>query len=205
MFLKEDVEKITTAMLQFSKDQRKEPYAQYVDRVRANMHIVLAMSPVGDQLRNRIRMFPSLVNCCTVDWIKPWPEDALSSVAKIFLESLEYDGITLEIKDTLAEMCVFTHITIEEEAERFYKMLRRKVYTTPKSYIDLISSYMVLLKEKDGEISGQRNKLATGLTKLGETNEIVTKLKENLVLLGPILETKTIEQEELIKKLEIDK
>ena len=26
------------------------------------------MSPVGDAFRSRCRMFPSLVNCCTIDW-----------------------------------------------------------------------------------------------------------------------------------------
>lgn len=30
-------------------------------------------------------MFPSLVNCCTIDWFSEWPEEALFSVAKNFL------------------------------------------------------------------------------------------------------------------------
>lgn len=40
------------------------------------------MSPVGDALRVRMRMFPSLVNCTTIDWVDPWPEDALLSVSR---------------------------------------------------------------------------------------------------------------------------
>lgn len=59
----------------------KEPYAYWVEKVRSHLHIVLAMSPVGEKLRTRLRMFPSLVNCCTIDWVKPWPEDALLSVS----------------------------------------------------------------------------------------------------------------------------
>ena len=31
-------------------------------------------------MRARMRMFPSLVNCCTINWIDPWPESALLSV-----------------------------------------------------------------------------------------------------------------------------
>lgn len=27
-------------------------------------------------------MFPSLVNCCTIDWFLPWPTEALLSVAE---------------------------------------------------------------------------------------------------------------------------
>ena len=43
------------------------------------------LSPVGDSFRNRLRMFPSLVNCCTIDWFTEWPNDALISVAQQFL------------------------------------------------------------------------------------------------------------------------
>ncbi len=40
----------------------------FISRVREKLHIVLCMSPVGDSFRSRCRMFPSLVNCCTIDW-----------------------------------------------------------------------------------------------------------------------------------------
>ena len=42
----------------------------FVSRVRDQLHIVLAMSPIGDAFRNRLRKFPSLVNCCTIDWFQ---------------------------------------------------------------------------------------------------------------------------------------
>ena len=45
-------------------------YNYFISRVRQNLHIVLAMSPIGDALRNRLRQFPSLVNCCTIDWFQ---------------------------------------------------------------------------------------------------------------------------------------
>ena len=35
------------------------------------------MSPIGDAFRSRLRKFPSLVNCCTIDWFQSWPADAL--------------------------------------------------------------------------------------------------------------------------------
>ena len=55
----------------------------FINRVRNQLHVVLAMSPIGDAFRNRLRKFPSLVNCCTIDWFQKWPEDALEvSVTK---------------------------------------------------------------------------------------------------------------------------
>ena len=50
-----------------------------------NIHLIIAMSPLGDIFRTRLRMFPSLVNCCTLDWFTEWPEEALIEVAKGFL------------------------------------------------------------------------------------------------------------------------
>jgi len=100
---------------------------------------------------------------------------------------------------------MFSHITIEQEADRYYKMLKRKVYTTPKGYIDLINSYLHFLKEKYNELNSYKNKLANGLTKLSETNETVKSLEETLTKLQPVLKEKAIEQEALIQKIKIDR
>lgn len=45
----------------------------FVERVKQQLHIVLGMSPIGDAFRNRLRMFPSLVNCCTINWFEVIP------------------------------------------------------------------------------------------------------------------------------------
>lgn len=47
------------------------------------------MSPAGDALRIRARKFPSLVNCCTIDWFDSWTEEALLEVSKKLLSNME--------------------------------------------------------------------------------------------------------------------
>jgi dynein heavy chain len=54
--------------------------AYFVNRCRELLHIMLCLSPIGDNFRIRLRMHPSLVNCCTIDWFEEWPEDALEQV-----------------------------------------------------------------------------------------------------------------------------
>jgi dynein heavy chain len=49
------------------------------------------MSPIGEDFKRRLRMFPSLVNCCTIDWFLPWPKEALTSVAEYFLNDVDLD------------------------------------------------------------------------------------------------------------------
>ena len=53
---------------------QNDMYAFFVRRCRENLHVVLCMSPIGDAFRTRLRMFPALVNCCTIDWFTEWPE-----------------------------------------------------------------------------------------------------------------------------------
>jgi len=55
---------------------------EFVKRVREKFHICLCMSPVGNDLRIRCRQFPSLVNCCTLDWFSKWPPEALLFVSQ---------------------------------------------------------------------------------------------------------------------------
>uniref|UniRef100_A0A8D8ZCC1 Dynein heavy chain 7, axonemal n=2 Tax=Cacopsylla melanoneura TaxID=428564 RepID=A0A8D8ZCC1_9HEMI len=42
----------------------------FVDTVKEQLHICLAFSLIGDGFRNRIRKFPAIVNCCTIDWFQ---------------------------------------------------------------------------------------------------------------------------------------
>jgi hypothetical protein len=43
----------------------------FISRVRSMLHCVLAMSPIGEAFRNRLRMFPSLVNPPSCDINSP--------------------------------------------------------------------------------------------------------------------------------------
>lgn len=45
-------------------------FALFVNLCKENLHIVVAFSPIGDAFRNRLRQFPSLINCCTIDWFQ---------------------------------------------------------------------------------------------------------------------------------------
>lgn len=50
-------------------------------------------------------MFPSLVNCCTIDWFEKWPEDALLSVAESSLKDIGEENII----EKLSLVCVAMH------------------------------------------------------------------------------------------------
>ena len=113
------------------------------------------MSPIGDAFRNRLRMFPSLINCCTIDWFQAWPDDALEMVANKFLESVDLSET--ERKGTVF-MCKSFHETVRKTSERFFAILRRHNYVTPTSYLELIQTFKGLLGMKREETSQLKNR-----------------------------------------------
>lgn len=40
----------------------------FTSRVRDKLHIVLCMSPSGDEFRARLRTYPSLLTCMSIVW-----------------------------------------------------------------------------------------------------------------------------------------
>ena len=71
-------------------DTRQAVYNFFIQRVRQNLHVVLTLSPAGGRFRQRCRMNPALINCCTIDWYDEWDEEASLNVADVFFENAEF-------------------------------------------------------------------------------------------------------------------
>lgn len=67
---------------------RESVWSYFVKTSLQNLRIALSMSPSGDLLRTRCRSYPGLVNSTTIDWMFPWPEQALVSVANVTLRDV---------------------------------------------------------------------------------------------------------------------
>nr|XP_055061459.1 dynein axonemal heavy chain 6 isoform X1 [Misgurnus anguillicaudatus] len=208
LFEKDELKQVLAAITPKAKEagisegNRDEVFQFFISRVREKLHIVLCMSPVGDAFRSRCRMFPSLVNCCTIDWFIQWPREALLSVSQTFFQNVEFGNE--QMKQCFSEMCVEIHVSVTDMAERFYSELRRYYYTTPTSYLELINLYLSMLGEKRQQLQAARDRVKNGLTKLLETNELVDKMKQDLSALEPVLKQKSIDVDALMQKLAVD-
>ncbi|XP_042293782.1 dynein axonemal heavy chain 3 [Sceloporus undulatus] len=181
------VEKMQSAARTEGRRIEATPLAMYnffIERVRKNLHIVLAMSPIGDAFRNRLRMFPSLINCCTIDWFQQWPKDALEMVANKFLEDVKLDD---EVRKSVVSMCKFFQESVRELSVNYYNTLRRHNYVTPTSYLELILTFKALLNSKRHEVDMMRNRYLMGLQKLDFAASQVAVMQKELTALQPQL------------------
>ncbi|KAF9816548.1 hypothetical protein SFRURICE_010707 [Spodoptera frugiperda] len=137
-------------------------FACYQRRVRSNMHIVIVMSPIGEIFRSRLRQFPSLVNCCTIDWFSEWPKSALESVAFHFFESMgELTEASNEILTAMVSVCCFAHQSVVEASDRFKEQLNRINYVTPMSYMEMLGAYSEMFRKQQKAILKESSALKT--------------------------------------------
>lgn len=183
MYTKDEITEIRQAILANGKPDRvadndEAMYQFFLERVRSNLHVVLAMSPVGNAFRNRLRMFPAIVNCTTIDWFSEWPEDALQEVAIKYLEPVELGSA--QLKKAVSQVFVSAHLSVVEQSAKMAFELKRYNYVTPINYLELVTGYRELLKEKKKEIGELAWKLKNGLSKLDDTRQYVEKISVEL-------------------------
>ncbi len=176
-----------------------ELWEMFLARTRAQLHVVLAFSPIGSAFRERLRKYPSLVNCCTIDWFFAWPADALIAVAKKFLAAIDMDE---SAKGPVVRTCQFIHTSVRDLSIKFRDVAKRINYVTPTSYLELIRSFQASLGKVRGELVAQRSRYETGLEKLGFASSQVSEMQIELSAMLPGLEVAKKETAELMDMIQ---
>jgi dynein heavy chain len=180
-------------------DSNNSIFKFFTERCKLNLHVVLAFSPVGDEFRSRLRMFPALVNCTTIDWFHPWPTDALQNVARRFLNDVDFDE---KFKEPVVDICVDMQERIVNLSEKYKTEQRRMNYVTPTSYLALIKAFQDLYEKNRDAIETNRFRYENGLKKLTETASQVAGMQEELEALQPELVKSSKETADLIVTIE---
>merc|ERR1719316_1437516 len=198
----EIMEKCSKAANAAGKFTAGEVFAYYVEACRRNTHIVLAMSPIGAAFRNRLRAFPSLVNCCTIDWFMDWPADALSTVAAQFLSKIEMEE---KVMKNVVKIMVDCQLVVTELTDKYRTEAKRHFYVTPSSYLELINRFVGMLTKERKNVSQAKWRYDVGLEKIADAASQVAALQKDLEDLQPVLEVKAKECSEIMARVETEK
>lgn len=126
-------------------EKRVLDYSEFVRRIKRNLHVVLCLSPVGDVFRQRLRQFPSLLNCYSVNWFDSWPDDALRAVSEYALHDL---NLLPHLRAPITSACIQFHMDAIFESQELLRVHHRHCYVTPTSYIEFLSRYHFLLNRR---------------------------------------------------------
>ncbi|XP_062828664.1 dynein axonemal heavy chain 14 isoform X3 [Anolis carolinensis] len=208
LFEKDELDNIITPLTSSAEKSKhsnkiEDVYSFFLQRVRCNLHVVLTISPAGIVFRQRCRTYPAIVNCCTVDWYKDWPEEALCHVAKSYFRYNDTFG-NENFRNVLVDVCVNIHKDVSVIIEKYLKETKRHYYVTPNSYLQFIKTFSTILQSTKEKIVRDRTCYNSGLTKILEATSHITEMQEELFILGPQIEKKSQEIQELVEKLHKD-
>lgn len=182
-------------------------YSTYVKRIRQNLHTVVTMSPLGEVFRARLRQFPALVSCCTIDWYSEWPDEALEAVALKTLRHMKALQIEESLMGSIVRVCQRMHQSAVHYTARYLYEMGRYNYVTPTCFLELLSSFARMYGLKRSELMTSKNRTKTGLDKLFSTEQIVAKLQEELGVMQPQLEkailTSKVTMEEIARDTKV--
>jgi len=193
LFPIEDVDNIVNSIRPAVKgegivDSKDNCWKFFIDRVKKNLHMALCFSPVGESFRSRARKFPALINCTVIDWFHPWPEQALLNVASKFLKDVPMPSD--DVRDAVERFMPYSFKIVGIYSSKILEQERRYVYTTPKSFLELIKLFQVMLGKKQKELEESKEKYQAGVVKLTETGEAVNKIEEELKVFSVEVEAK---------------
>eukprot|EP00835_Amoeboradix_gromovi_P001568 NODE_74_length_23402_cov_1.166974.p1 type:complete len:4329 gc:universal NODE_74_length_23402_cov_1.166974:19649-6663(-) len=201
LFPDEEVSTITNAMRSEVKqmglvDNSENCWTKFIDNVKLNLRLIICLSPVGDKLRRRCRRFPALMSSTYLNWFHGWPQEALFSVAMRFLSDIEL--VPVGCRETLAKFMCYWQTTCDEVNKKYLLIDKRYNYATPKSFLEYINLFKLLLERKSSDLTRGKERLENGLSKLKSTSEQVDILKSKLADQEVELKIKNENAEKLI-------
>jgi len=199
----DDLQNIKESMGNDDKNKKNqsdsEVYAEFVDRCKEKIHIILCVSPIGESFRKRAMMFPSLVNCTTIDWFLEWPVDALVAVAHEYLHKATFPQNYL---NDIVNICVDMQERVIKYSEKYKLELRRYYYVTPMSFIELLNLFESLIRTRSKEVKDEIDKFTNGLAILEVSEKTAKEMSQYIeIKLKPELTKKKSECSEKIKQV----
>nr|CAD7589258.1 unnamed protein product [Timema genevievae] len=203
----------------------------FVSRCKQKLHIILCFSPIGASFRKRLRLFPSLVNCCTIDWFQPYKTMKLNerefvlessgrvrstltlpcgvfqvwpedALEKVARKYMMDINVPEEVKSAAVVACKYFHVTSRDVSDKFYAATGRKTYITSAAYLGLIRSFTELTNLKQEELMLAKQRYVGGLDRLLSASEDVMKLQKDLSDLKPELEKAAGETLKMMTRIE---
>ncbi|XP_060835340.1 dynein axonemal heavy chain 2-like [Rhopalosiphum padi] len=176
-------------------------YSIFIDRVKKNLHFILSFSPIEKSFRIRLKQYPALLNCTTIDWFLDWPKEALLEVASTSLDGLdilatitgekrvhEEENETIardKLKSSLSSIFSSIHNSVIEYSNHNKVELNCTNNVTPAVYLEMIFRYKKILHEKRIEKQNMSIKLRNGLQTINGINH---KINDMTMELGKVTE-----------------
>jgi dynein heavy chain 1, cytosolic len=202
-------------------DSQEELYKWFTREIVRNLHVVFTMNPPQDGLSSKAATSPALFNRCVLNWMGDWSDQALFQVGYELTQSIDLDkpsftapdSLPLAYKDlvlpashrdAIVNAMVHIHYSIQKTNDRLERQQGIVTYLTPRHYLDFVTQFGKLFREKREDLEEQQRHLNVGLEKLRDTVDKVRDLRTSLAQKKQQLEQKDAEANEKLQRMVAD-
>ncbi|CBX94114.1 similar to cytoplasmic dynein 1 heavy chain 1 [Plenodomus lingam JN3] len=202
-------------------DSQEELYKWFTEQIVKNLHVVFTMNPPEEGLSSKAATSPALFNRCVLNWFGDWSDQALYQVGSELTHSVDLDRTNYVAPDTIpiayrglslppshresvVNAMVAVHHSLRSKNAKLQKTQNRKMYLTPRHFLDFVAQYVKLYNEKREDLEEQQRHLNVGLEKLRETFDKVKELRASLAEKQTQLTKKDAEANEKLQRMVAD-
>lgn len=202
-------------------DSQEELYKWFTQQIVRNLHVVFTMNPPQDGLSSKAATSPALFNRCVLNWMGDWSDQALFQVGYELTQSIDLDkanftapdslpvayrdlSLPASHRDTIINAMVHIHYSVQKTNERLHRQQGITTYLTPRHFLDFVTQFRRLFREKREDLEEQQRHLNVGLEKLRDTVDKVRDLRASLAQKKEQLELKDAEANEKLQRMVAD-
>ncbi|KAF2129349.1 dynein heavy chain [Dothidotthia symphoricarpi CBS 119687] len=199
-------------------DSQEELYKWFTQQIVKNLHVVFTMNPPEGGLSSKAATSPALFNRCVLNWFGDWSDQALYQVSSELTQSVDLDrpkyvapdsipvayrGLNLPPthRESVVNAMVAVHHSLRSKNDKLQKTQNRRMYLTPRHFLDFVAQYVKLYNEKREDLEEQQRHLNVGLEKLRETFDKVAELRISLAEKKTQLEQKDAEANSKLQQM----
>ncbi|KAK2709809.1 hypothetical protein QYM36_013474, partial [Artemia franciscana] len=175
----------------------------FTKHVKMNLHIVITCSESGWICSNGIKLFPQLLPRTSVYLWQPWKDSSLVFTASRLIEELEPTLSTMwspDIKNNI--VIAILRIFRNSEIRTGGNGLKNKINPSLGTFLDFISTFIRILKEKRNHLEAEKERYFLGLELLNTASSQVEIQQKEMKTLQPVLMKSSAETEVFMVKLE---
>ncbi|KAK9459211.1 dynein heavy chain, N-terminal region 1-domain-containing protein [Lipomyces oligophaga] len=200
----------------FMLDSLDELNQWFRSQIVKNLHVVFTMNPPKDGLSSQAAASPALFNRCVLSWMGDWTAYTLYQVGSELIQNLDLDTVTYQTPATYApvyhglpaspnyrQAIVCSMVNVHESMKKLAES-SQGYYVTPKQFLNFVSTFDRIFREKKEEAERQQRHLNTGLEKLQETVEKVRHLRTGLAEQRENLQVKSAQADEKLQQMVVD-
>ncbi|GFT64974.1 dynein heavy chain 2, axonemal [Nephila pilipes] len=173
---------------------KNECHRVLIENIRSNLHLIFCLNYTSPLYKKCFLNYPAIYKNCTLNWFDKWPHEALEKIACKFLKDIDLKPTSEDRLDVCCKFLSNIHVNTLKYSKGTSNS-NRISFEASSTFIKLVNTFKIILAKRQQMVEKALLRLASGLQKIHETQEMVNEIAR---------ETKEAQERLIIAEKECD-